>query len=1026
MPLTCLRPLPTPRASTWSRLALVFGLLLAVWLLPGSARATNPDVKWKTIETEHFYVHYWAGQEDAAERTAMIAEQAYAELSEAWGHEVFLKTHITLSDVQDTANGSATANPYPRVNAYVTAPEALSVLETYDDWLDILITHELVHVVHLDTVHGLARAVNTVFGLGVLGKVSTPNIVQPRWVIEGVATMHESKYSSMGRLRSAQFDAFLRMAVLDGSFQTIDQVSSNARVFPHVTSVYLYGGHLMHYILARYGEDKVRDLSHVYATQVIPYGINKAIEKVLGVTFYELWAEFKADTTRRFQAQARRIRARGLRQGRRLTFGGETTRYPFWSHDDGYIYFYKGDGHRDEGVKRIASTGGRIREGVGIGRQGSDVDLQQVFDMEDPGAASFVGATDDIVFDQMGVYDFRYRWSDLWRWNGGDPRGAEQLTFGLRASEPDVSPDGRTVVFRRNDAAQSRLGFLELDSGDVRELPPIDRLSQVYTPRWSPDGEKVAFSGFVEGGYRDIYVHDVAAGTTRRITADRHIDMSPSWSPDGRYIVFGSDRDEVYNVYAWDTEAELLHQVSNVLGGAFEPKVSHDGRRLAYVGYGKNGYDVWVMDFDPEAWLPVMPSVPDLPPVADPKPEIAGQNGRPLSLDARRYRAIDTFYPRLFFPTAFDFQSSDFGTGLGFEVGVADVLGYHSALMFFNYDTTQRLASGAMSYTFDRFWPAFTFTASRGMSTRGGFTRFDYERPPGSANDTYVVDAYRERISTLSVGTSLPVVRHAQHSANFGTEYVWRRWENLDEGSAAIDPNAPVTRLPEVGDAAEVAVSMSYSNEADGGGRFSYGSEQGRFVSVRMGVIDRRLGGDFGDINTRVSYNETIPMPWRGHQSLALRFRGGAAAAGFRRRGAFCVGDYISGGDAIRALLGRTGFGTSGCSLLRGYGVGAARGRYFARATAEYRIPLADVDRGIGSLPVFMTRVGMIPFVDVGNAWTDPTDVRDVLVGTGAALVFSFRMGYAEGINVFLKYAHGFMRSLGGTDSFRLVVSTSF
>ena len=73
-----------------------------------------------------------------------------------------------------------------------------------------------------------------------------------------------------------------------------------------------------------------------------------------------------------------------------------------------------------------------------------------------------------------------------------------------------------------------------------------------------------------------------------------------------------------------------------------------------------------------------------------------------------------------------------------------------------------------------------------------------------------------------------------------------------------------------------------------------------------------------------------------------------------------------------------------------------------------------------------MTRVGMIPFVDVGNAWTDPTDVRDVLVGSGAALVFSFRMGYGEGINLFLKYAHGFMRSLGGTDTFRLVVSTSF
>lgn len=1020
------RLLPTFCASTW---AVLVGLcmVLLVALVPGSAAANNPDVKWKTIETEHFYVHFWSGQEDAAERTAMIAEKAYGELSNAWGHEVFLKTHITLTDVQDTANGRATANPYPQIVAYVTAPEALSVLEAYDDWLDILITHELVHVIHLDTVHGIARAVNAVFGFGVLGKITTPNIVQPRWVVEGVAVVDESKYSAMGRLRSAQFDALLRMAVLEGNFQTIDQASNGARIFPYGTSVYLYGAHFMHYILARYGEDKLRELSHVYATQVIPYGINKAIEKVLGVTFYELWGEFKEDTTRRFQAQARRIRARGLRQGRRLTFGGDTTRYPFWSRDDAYIYFYKDDGHRDEGVKRIRATGGRIREGIGIGRQGADVDLQNVFEMEDPGGASFVGATDDIVFDQTATYDFRYRWSDLWRWNGGDPRGAEQLTFGLRASEPDVSPDGRTVVFRRNDAAQSRLAFLELDSGEVRELPPFDRLSQVFTPRWSPDGERVAFSGFVEGGYRDIYLYEVATGQTRRITADRNIDMSPSWSPDGRYVVFGSDRDEVYNIYAWDTESETLHQVSNVLGAAFEPRVSHDGERLAYVGYGKNGYDVWVMDFAPEQWLPVMPTVTDLPPADDPKPNLEGQNGRPLSLDSHRYRAIDTLYPRLFFPTAFDFQSSDFGTGLGFETGVYDVLGYHSAQLFFNYDAQQRLASGAASYVFDRLWPAFQFTASRGLTIRpSGFTRFDYDRPLGAANDTYVLTGYRERSTALSVGTSLPVVRHARHSASFGAEYVWRRWENLDAQSAYVDPNAPITRLPEVGDAAEIGLSMSYSNEADGAGRFTYGSEQGRSVGVRVGVVDRRLGGDFGDINTAVSYNETIPMPWRGHQALVLRWRGGAAAGGFRNRGAFCVGDYVSGGDAIRSVLGRVGFGNVGCSLLRGYGVAAARGRYYARATAEYRIPLADVDRGIGTLPVFMTRVGLIPFVDVGNAWTDPTDVRNVIVGSGSALVFSFRMGYGEGINLLLKYAHGFMRSLGGTDTFRLVVSTSF
>src|SRR4029453_5629201 len=117
------------------------------------------------------------------------------------------------------------------------------------------------------------------------------------------------------------------------------------------------------------------------------------------------------------------------------------------------------------------------------------LDVEHVIDIEDAAQSSFVGATEDIVFAQNSVYDNRYRWDDLYKWNGGDPRGYEQLTFGMRASEPHVSPDGRTVVFRRNDVAQARMGFLELDTGDVVELPPFERISQVYTPRWAPDGD---------------------------------------------------------------------------------------------------------------------------------------------------------------------------------------------------------------------------------------------------------------------------------------------------------------------------------------------------------------------------------------------------------------------------------------------------------------------------------------------------------------------------------------------------------
>lgn len=1007
-------------------LAALCGWLL--WLLPVAANAGDPDQRWRTLETEHFFVHYLVGEEDAAERVATTAERAYDRLSVAWGHEVFLKIHISLHDRTDTANGFATANPFPNITAFTTAPESMSVLESYDDWLDILLTHELVHVVHLDTVHGIPRIVNGIFGLGVLGKATQPNILQPRWMVEGVATMNESDYSSQGRRRSAQFDAFIRTAVLEGNFQSLDQVSSGARISPHGTSVYLYGVHFMYYVAARYGHDKLRELSHLYAGRIVPFGVNRAIKDILGIDFQQLWAEFQRDTTRRFLAQARRIRSRGLRQGRRLTFAGESTRYPHWSADDEYIYFFEANGHREEGIKRLSARGGRMREGVGIGRQGADVDIEHVVDVEDVSGSSFVGATGDLVFDWTNTYDYRYSWSDLYRNNGGDPEEAERLTFGLRASEPHVSPDARTVAFRRNDVAQSRLGLLSLATGDVTEVPPYGRISQVFSPRWSPDGRSIVYSGWEEGGYRDIYVYEVESGDTRRITADRHVDLSPSWSPDGRYIVFSSDRDDVFNIYAWDTEAKRLHQVSNVLGGAFEPRVSHDGTRVAYVGYSMSGYDLWVMKFDADRWLRPMPTVSDLPEVDDNKPALSAEPQRPATLRSRRYQPWRTMFPRTVFPTAAEVATSQFGTSLGASTFVGDVLGFHALSANFLYLFRQRQFTGQVVYNYNRLLPNFEVGVARRYLERGGFSRYIYDR--GDDNPLYRQVGYRERALIVSAGTSLPVLRLARHSVTAGLGYRFTRRHNLDDDETPIDPNAPTTSVPFTGDQAQINLSMAYSNLRDGGYRFGTGQERGRSVSASLAIIDERLGGDVGDLQVTTSYREHIPMPWRGHQVLALRVLGGASAGGLRNS-AYCLGNFtagpelLGGSDLLLSLLSREGVGRGGCSQLRGHGPGAVGGRYVGALTAEYRIPIVDVDRGLSTLPVFFQRMSMIPFVDWGHAFSGPFLARDTLVGAGATMAFTFRMGYSESISLMIQYAHGFDDETG-LDTFRAVVGTPF
>ena len=122
------------------RRALPFVVLLSalVWVLWPARALANPDLRLRTVETEHFIIHYPANAEEVADRTAMLAERAYGRLTHLLAHEPALRTHILIDDGTDGANGFANAVPFPRITIFATAPASLSVLETYDDWLDIL------------------------------------------------------------------------------------------------------------------------------------------------------------------------------------------------------------------------------------------------------------------------------------------------------------------------------------------------------------------------------------------------------------------------------------------------------------------------------------------------------------------------------------------------------------------------------------------------------------------------------------------------------------------------------------------------------------------------------------------------------------------------------------------------------------------------------------------------------------------------------------------------------------------------
>ena len=103
--------------------------------------------------------------------------------------------------------------------------------------------------------------------------------------------------------------------------------------------------------------------------------------------------------------------------------------------------------------------------------------------------------------------------------------------------------DGAGRRFALGTIVRGRATLLIMDVDDPAdrrelELPHVD---EVYSPTWSPDGTRIAFSALA-GGASDLSIVEVASGAVQRLTADTYADLQPAWSPDGRTIAFTTDR----------------------------------------------------------------------------------------------------------------------------------------------------------------------------------------------------------------------------------------------------------------------------------------------------------------------------------------------------------------------------------------------------------------------------------------------------------------------------------------------------
>jgi dipeptidyl aminopeptidase/acylaminoacyl peptidase len=113
-----------------------------------------------------------------------------------------------------------------------------------------------------------------------------------------------------------------------------------------------------------------------------------------------------------------------------------------------------------------------------------------------------------------------------------------------RVSDPQLSPKGDQVAFTITDVDKSsnksttQIYVVPVSGGEMRQLTNDEHSSS--SPRWSPDGDKLAFIS-ARDGESQIWTMDVSSGALKKITSISSGAGDPIWSPDGKWLAFASD-----------------------------------------------------------------------------------------------------------------------------------------------------------------------------------------------------------------------------------------------------------------------------------------------------------------------------------------------------------------------------------------------------------------------------------------------------------------------------------------------------
>jgi Tol biopolymer transport system component len=607
---------------------VLFGLLLVgVVSAPADAQYFGQNkvqydkFDFRVLETEHFDIHYYPAEEQAARMVARMAERWHARLTKVLAHELtgrqavvlyashpeFEQTNV-IEGMIDEATGGVTEGMRRRV----VLPLAASLGDT-----DHVLGHELVHAYQYD----------------ILGQRAGP---APLWFIEGMA-----EYLSMGP-RSALTAMWLRDAAIEGHLPKVQDLDS-PEYFP-----YRFGHAFWAYIGGRYGDEMVGTLLQRMALAGQTGGANPSslLEETIGMKPDVLSEEWHASIYKAYGLQPRQPADENVKsEVEQLPPGqvviGERTGEsslnvgPALSPDGTKIAFLSARSRLSVDLYVADAKTGKILRS--LTKSASDPHFQSLQFISSSGTWSpdskrLAVATVRAGRPVLALFDV----------DSGDITQEIPLGQPGEILQPSWSPNGQAIAFSAQVGGFTDLYVYDL-AGSRLDRITDDQFADLQ-PTWSPDGRAIVFISdrfssnldTLEFGDYNLARVDPTSRTVARLnTGLRGNEYNPQWGTDDNTLFVVSDmtgRPEIHRVDLNASSQVLVTAEQTGVSGItpLSPalSVSRQSGRAAVNVFRDRGYELRVLEVHEIAMAEATPSATidfaALPPV-DRKPSVVAQ-----------------------------------------------------------------------------------------------------------------------------------------------------------------------------------------------------------------------------------------------------------------------------------------------------------------------------------------------------------------------------------------------------------------